>query len=163
MRFKPITNTEISFWDRVLKGSRDECWPFTGSTNNGGYGSFYLKDRVWGAHRLAFFLSNRERFDASQLVLHSCDNRICCNPNHLSQGTHKENTRQCVERNRCYRGVMVGEANHNATLTENQVRRIIQQLKMRTRSSRQLAAKYGVTVGTIYHIRSVLTWKHLPR
>ena len=32
--------------------------------------------------------------------MHSCDNPICCNPKHLSKGTHKDNSDDKVRKNR---------------------------------------------------------------
>lgn len=41
-------------------------------------------------HRYVYTLYNGE-IPPGMCILHSCDNRCCCNPNHLSVGTHKDN------------------------------------------------------------------------
>lgn len=41
-------------------------------------------------HRYVYSLYNG-KIPPGMCILHSCDNRCCCNPEHLSIGTHKEN------------------------------------------------------------------------
>lgn len=35
-------------------------------------------------------------------VLHSCDNRLCVNPEHMRLGTHRENMQDCIRKGRFY-------------------------------------------------------------
>jgi HNH endonuclease len=88
------------FWSKVDKsGGRAACWPWRGSINPNGYGYFRVGLRVVRAHRVAFALvygDIPEGYD----VLHSCDNRPCCNPDHLSKDTRSENNRQMWARSR---------------------------------------------------------------
>jgi hypothetical protein len=85
------------FWSKVRKGE-NECIEWIGSIGSDGYGKFRLNGKIEGAHRVAFFLSNG-RWPNSH-VLHSCDNPICCFSEHLSEGSHQENIKQCAERKR---------------------------------------------------------------
>jgi hypothetical protein len=84
------------FWEKVERRGPDECWPWLASSRRNGYG------RLWPsttAHRLAWELANGEQ--AGDLyVLHTCDNRLCCNPAHLYLGTHADNVRDRVGRER---------------------------------------------------------------
>ena len=52
-------------------------------------------------HRLIYELYNKE--DISGLVVrHSCDNKSCINPEHLSVGTNIDNVADRVKRKRCH-------------------------------------------------------------
>lgn len=50
-------------------------------------------------------------------VLHSCDERDCCNPQHLRWGTQGENNREAWSRGRQLRG----ERHHSARYSDAQV------------------------------------------
>jgi transposase-like protein len=49
-----MNDDEARFWSKVDRGADDECWPWTGSLNGGGYGIFSAGDRIFGAHRWAY-------------------------------------------------------------------------------------------------------------
>ena len=66
-----------------------DCLEWTRRITADGYGQTRAYGKVWQTHRLALHL---EGVDISgHFVLHSCDNRLCCNPDHLRTGTHQDN------------------------------------------------------------------------
>lgn len=76
------------FWEKVDKRGPDECWPWLGGKNKGGYGAFYFDGRDDGAHRVALRLSGvdvprSDRRHSSGVVDHICRNVGCVNPRHL--------------------------------------------------------------------------------
>ncbi|WP_176218048.1 HNH endonuclease signature motif containing protein [Novosphingobium sp. B1] len=75
------------------------CWEWRGKVSHNGYGQFEHKGRSWRAHRYAYTLAKGD-IPPGMMVLHSCDNRRCCNPDHLRIGTAKDNWRDAFERNR---------------------------------------------------------------
>lgn len=90
----PITIAE--FHNMYLHAGPDDCWIWHG-TVWGQYGGVHI-DRVWhGAHVIAWMLVNgRYPLDGME-VMHSCNNKLCMNPQHLSEGTHQQNMQQMVD------------------------------------------------------------------
>lgn len=79
-----------------------ECWIYTGPKTHNGYGTFGIGGRKGTnirAHRLAHVLW-KGPIPVAQMVLHSCDNRACCNPDHLFTGTAKDNTSDMMNKGR---------------------------------------------------------------
>lgn len=92
---KPI---EERFWERVDKGSEDECWEWEGTMYYNGYGQFWNGERELGAHRFSKRLDGEEPGELQ--VNHHCDNRSCVNPAHLYIGTQSQNMKDAWERSR---------------------------------------------------------------
>lgn len=84
--------------DRVSV-SENGCWNWQLRTSHNGYGLTQRKGLDLRVHRYAFELWKGE-IPEGMLILHSCDNRKCCNPEHLRIGTAKENVADAIERGR---------------------------------------------------------------
>lgn len=95
---------EECFWAKVDKAAAGGCWNWTASLKERGYGQFFWRGKMHRAHRLAWRLSGRELPQRPLELLHSCDNRICVNPEHMRVGTHAENMADMVARGRNWRG-----------------------------------------------------------
>jgi hypothetical protein len=93
------------FWSKTDRSS--ECWIWTPKARRGqmGYGIFSVKfsARLAGeqqyAHRVAYQLVYGE-IKPGMLIRHSCDNVRCVRPEHLLQGSHRDNTQDMLKRNR---------------------------------------------------------------
>lgn len=66
------------FWAKVDAGGPDDCWLWTASRYQNGYGQF----NHGLAHRFSVELSGRE-IPVGFVVDHLCRNRPCVNPRHL--------------------------------------------------------------------------------
>ncbi len=82
---------------RMMKKDAGGCWLWTGRLGSSGYGQFKVFGEMMSAHRFAYTLYSGPIPDGLH-ILHSCDNKICVNPEHLRAGTRSENIKEAVER-----------------------------------------------------------------
>lgn len=80
------------FWSRVQIKTEDECWPWIGRSHTRGYGQICLNGKRWVATEIALLTLGQERV-GGLMILHTCDNKGCCNPKHLYWGTQTDNMR----------------------------------------------------------------------
>lgn len=75
------------------------CWLWTKYVGTSGYGQVQVSHKSKSAHRVMFQVHNGE-IPKGLVVMHTCDNKLCVNPDHLSLGTQKDNVRDCVAKGR---------------------------------------------------------------
>lgn len=90
--------TKESFYKKV-RIKKSGCWHYKGALDSGGYGIVSYLGKLTQAHRLSWFFTNGE-IPEGLLVCHKCDNRRCCNPDHLFLGTHKDNMQDMIKKGR---------------------------------------------------------------
>lgn len=100
----PAQTTEDRFWTKVQKAGPDDCWVWTASRNDSGYGVFGIGPgpRTILAHRFAWELKHGP---TDRCVLHTCDTPGCCNDRHLFEGTRTDNHDDMVSKGRQARGL----------------------------------------------------------
>lgn len=80
-------------WSKVKIDDENKCWFWTGAKNKSNHGHIITSGRgskFIQAHR-AIYESIYGHVPSNLKVCHSCDNGLCCNPNHLWVGTQKDN------------------------------------------------------------------------
>jgi hypothetical protein len=143
---------ESLFWAQVEK--TPTCWLWTGWKLNSGYGETSLRGRKITVHRLSYIWAYGE-IPKGKLVMHTCDTPLCVRPDHLRVGTDATNHDDMVAKRRHQHG----ERAFNAKLNESLVREIRAQKGKAT--IRELAARYGVSQPTIWHVMVGRTWRYV--
>jgi len=87
------------FWIKVDIKDTNSCWNWLANINNQGYGRFNIDGRLYSSHRVAWEITNGP-IPEDMMILHRCDNKLCCNPAHLYCGTQKDNMQDRSIRNR---------------------------------------------------------------
>jgi len=142
------------------------CWMFGGCVSNAGYGLFNPFGKNVSAHRASWTLFRGE-IPSDRHVLHTCDVKLCVNPDHLYLGTPSQNAQDAIERGQKETGDrhwrrrnpdrQRGNDAPHRTLNEDQVKEIRASKDTQT----SLAARYGVTQASISQIILRKSWKHL--
>jgi hypothetical protein len=94
---------EATFWKSVDRSSENGCWPWIARSLMKGYG-YYGKPKVL-AHRFAWEISRGRALPEGSIILHLCDNRRCCRPDHLLEGTHQSNVDDKMHKGRHRNGI----------------------------------------------------------
>ena len=148
VRFNEKVDIERSetFWN----GTR--CHEWIGSLDASGYGEIGIAYKTEKAHRVSWTLA-KGRIPDGLAVLHHCDNRKFCNPEHLFLGTRADNVADMIGKKR----QAVGRRRWNAKLSDEAVRYI----RNSELSGRTLAEMHAVSPATISEVRTGKLWAHV--
>lgn len=135
--------------------SASGCWEFP-VARGGRYGYLSIHSRPHAAHRLAWELVNGP-IPEGMFVCHTCDNKPCCNPDHLWVGTHVENMADMAAKGRHAMNLKFGVLHHSAKLTTRQVRDVRTALAYGV-PLRVIARLAGLHRKSITKIRDGLSW-----
>lgn len=139
-----------------LANDASGCLLFGKSVTTSGYGQMKIDGKMLRAHRIAWEIIHGP-IPSKLQVLHKCDVRLCCNPDHLYLGSNSDNVRDRVSR--CRNGVMRGERGPGAKLTRDQAMRIIKD----SRPQSEIADEYGIGQQQVSNVKRGICWKNLPR
>ena len=155
-----FTQQQIDRFCEKLVENENGCWLWTGC-HAGDYGRVGLNGRSYTTHRVAYIMANGSL--APQLVArHKCDTPICCRPEHLQSGTHKQNSEDMVRRGRARSPK--GEQHGNVKLKLKEVSDIKQAINEGSATQSELGRRYRVDTRTIHAIRCELSWTEVePR
>lgn len=142
------------------RGEPGDCWIWEKGTAQG-YGRLRIGGKVTKAHRVAYQLHHGD-LDDSKIICHKCDNPSCVNPDHLWQGTHRENQDDAFRKRRKPTIRNIGERNPNSKLTSLDVEMVLY-LIFRGYGDREIAKRFGVSSTSVTLIRDGKTWLGVPR
>lgn len=156
------SKTSERFWSKIKFRKPDECWEWQRCRRGSNWYGCFLhlnKEGIYrniAAHRYMYIHLFGEITNKELLVLHKCDNPICCNPNHLWLGTHRNNMDDKVSKNRQQKGEQV----NTAKLTPDKVR-FIRMLGALGKSHRSIARAFGIKHSSAGKIIRRENWKHV--
>lgn len=160
--------TDIEVINRFMNKIQvtDSCWLWTAATYPVGYGIFKYNGKTYGAHRISYLIHNGD-IPAGLFVCHTCDNRLCVNPDHLFLGTHSDNMKDAGNKGRLYSqqadcrtnySFKEGDISSYRKFSVEEIISIREKLCCGVRLCR-LAEEYGVCRQTIGLIRDRKTYK----
>lgn len=142
------------FWGYVEKG--EGCWRWVGA-KAGKYGRIAVHGRPTGAHRYSYELHHGP-IPQGLVVMHTCDNPICVNPDHLKAGTYKENMADMDRKGRRVKASLKGEECRQSKLSDDLVRWIRAERSM---TPTEIGRKLQMEPNTIRAVLQGKTWKHV--
>lgn len=143
------------FWDKVDRGSSDECWLWTGAVSSGNYGTIGFlppegRQRSLLVHRVSKYLQVRDDISHRQ-VNHTCHEELCCNPEHIYIGTPRDNNCDMVDE-----GNVSGQK-----LQQQDVIEIRERYEVEDITHAELAEDYPVQRTAITRIVNGKRWSHI--
>ncbi|MBW8034172.1 MAG: hypothetical protein FVQ79_00455 [Planctomycetes bacterium] len=139
---------------RVKIDPKTECWNWKLSKHPSGYGSA-SRGGYQRAHRLAY-RAWKGAIPKGLYICHHCDNKDCCNPDHLFVGTQSDNILDA------YRKGRFRKRSNNASLKDEEVRQI--KVALRDRGDKpmtEIAKEFKVSPEVIYLINKSETYKDI--
>jgi hypothetical protein len=129
------------------------CMEWQGAINKDGYAACnaYGLFKSQALHREVHRLHTGA---TPEVVMHSCDNRKCINPEHLVSGTPEANLLDKLVKNRQAQGA----ANGRAKLTPQAVLKIRELWSTGGPTYKEIGAKFGVSRATVWRVLSGTNW-----
>lgn len=144
----PKRNKEVDVFQNIdMSGGPDACWPYTKGLSKSGRPYFDVHGKKVLAYRLTYKLVHGAAIPDDVMARHTCDNQVCCNPNHIVPGTHQQNMDDMKERER--HGLP-----HNAV-------RAIKRLLADGRKHADIADLYGISREQVTAINNGRAYAHV--
>jgi hypothetical protein len=136
----------------------DGCWIWKGKVGNDGYGQIMIKGVRKRVHRV-IFEEIKGKIGNKNVIRHICHVPLCVNPDHLKEGTPRENIEDMLAAKRS----LFGEKSHLSKLTNDKVIKIRDLYASGNCTQKGIADAFGITSGTVHWIVNRKTWKHIEQ
>jgi len=146
--FPNTKSLEEAFELRVVRGK--ECWSWLGSVHSSGYPQ--LPGRILAHRWMLEKKLGRPTKGRSEPTRHTCGNKLCTNPLHLTTGTVSENIR---DKTKHFEGKF---GNHPCWVMTQKRADEVRKKREQGVSLRKLAAEFNCSVWTIRSIIKGLSW-----
>ncbi len=152
------SNCVVQFLELVEKIKPDSkgCknWPL--GISKTGYGVYSINNFTYSVPRLIYNTLRNGYTRDGLVVRHKCDNRACCNINHLEIGTQSENLIDASNRKR----LKFGEENNKTFLSVSQILEIRNSYP--EKSTVELGKIYKMAASNIREIIIGKSWTQIP-
>lgn len=149
LEYGPEERLHFFGWDVNESG----CWEWLGRLNFDGYGVLKIRQKTVRAYRVAYECWVGP-IASGNVIMHSCDNRKCINPEHLSQGTQAENVADAVSKDRMRGG--------GTKWTEEQIAEAKSMFRSGEFSKTQIERHFGMSGGTMTRVMQGKYWRRVP-
>lgn len=163
-------NTYESLVARAVKNDRTGCLLWTGPLTKGGYAKGSMWNQTILVHRYIYIASLFEDrladeykiydlYHTSIVIMHTCDVPRCISPEHLVDGSYKENIQDAIQKGRWQ--PRRGELSNFAKLTEQEALAIKIEAISEDHDLATIADRYGISKQQVSRIVSGKRWPHL--
>lgn len=133
----------VRFWQSVkVTADPNRCWEWSTERDKNTRPSTSWEGKHKYSYHIAFMLANG--YWSKKWVLHKCDNHVCCNPNHLYEGSPQDNVRDRDERGRGAH--QTGKLGRRLTFED---RELIKDLLERGMKQGKIAEIVGFNIATV--------------
>ena len=143
---------------RLVLDEATGCLEWVGNRGARGYGVIRMGEAPYRSrytHRVAWELAHGP-VPEGLFVCHRCDNRICCNVEHLFVGSAADNSGDMVSKGR----QAYGSAVHNAYLSDAEVA-AMRALRDQGWTYERLAKRFGTSSRNVGSICRGESWRHV--
>jgi hypothetical protein len=151
----------------IIKGrcrinSATECWEWTNCVQGNGYGRINVSRKSTYVHRLAYTLAKGAIPDGKD-ICHRCDNRRCCNPDHLFAGSRLDNMQDAKQKGRTSSGAKHGSIMSPIVRARSKLSmekaKAIRMLHAEGEPAKKLAQQFAVDVSNIRLVVRHKIWR----
>lgn len=145
------------FPNRISPEPNSGCWLWDAAVASHGYGTF-SKNKT--AHRYSCELLHG-KIPHGMMALHTCDNKLCVNPQHIYIGSKKDNSLDAYSRGRMDHVKHPSCENHPMAKLKpehvEEIRSVVGRFKRGQRA--EMAFRFGVSPATISDVKAGLSWR----
>ena len=169
INYRKLDGTELSTKHQNYILSRvlihpSGCWLWTKGKNRAGYGTASVRRHPVFAHRLSHW-AFKGPIPEDRIILHSCHNKSCVNPDHLRAGTVSENLLDAIRIGAAKpipieKSIKLGSRHGMSKITEGTVLKIFRMRKM-AMIQRDIAEIVGLSRSQVGNILRGYGWGHV--
>lgn len=128
------------------------CWLFNGALYKDGYGQTQFKGMKYRTHILAYeaVYGKRDLTGENKIIRHLCNNKSCCNPEHLKFGTYSENIIDAYK-----------NGHKGRKLSDEDIREIRNLIKDEKLTIKEISNKFKMGTTAIYNIKNNKTYQYV--